>query len=210
MYQIRILILQVKGELFVKKYTVKRVCYMIFTIFAVATLTFFLMRSIPGDPLANMARSLPEQTKANFYAKYGLDKPLFEQYLMYIKGLLHFDLGESITYPGRSVMSEIARTSPISGMVGGIALIIGTVIGVLLGIVAALKKNQWPDYIVMFIAIIGSGIRTGIFDAVYLCSKNESTSGIRLGNCKTFNFTYYCYEFQLDCNLCTLYQIQHA
>ena len=158
MYQIRILILQVKGELFVKKYTVKRVCYMIFTIFAVATLTFFLMRSIPGDPLANMARSLPEQTKANFYAKYGLDKPLFEQYLMYIKGLLHFDLGESITYPGRSVMSEIARTSPISGMVGGIALIIGTVIGVLLGIVAALKKNQWPDYIVMFIAIIGATV----------------------------------------------------
>ena len=55
-------------------------------------------------------------------------------------------------------MSEIARTSPISGMVGGIALIIGTVIGVLLGIVAALKKNQWPDYIVMFIAIIGATV----------------------------------------------------
>ena len=128
------------------KYTIKRICYMIITLFAVATITFFLMRSIPGDPLASMARTLPEQTKANYYAKYGLDQPLFTQYLMYMKGLVHFDLG------------EITRTSPISGMVGGTALIIGTLIGVVLGIIAALKKNRWPDYIVMFIAILGATI----------------------------------------------------
>ena len=137
------------------KYTIKRICYMII---AVATITFFLMRSIPGDPLASMARTLPEQTKANYYAKYGLDQPLFTQYLMYMKGLVHFDLGESILYAGRSVTGEIARTSPISGMVGGTALIIGTLIGVVLGIIAALKKNRWPDYIVMFIAILGATI----------------------------------------------------
>ena len=140
------------------KYTIKRICYMIITLFAVATITFFLMRSIPGDPLASMARTLPEQTKANSYAKYGLDQPLFTQYLMYMKGLVHFDLGESILYAGRSVTGEIARTSPISGMVGGTALIIGTLIGVVLGIIAALKKNRWPDYIVMFIAILGATI----------------------------------------------------
>ena len=140
------------------KYTIKRICYMIITLFAVATLTFFLMRSIPGDPLASMARTLPEQTKANYYAKYGLDQPLFTQYLMYMKGLVHFDLGESILYAGRSVTGEITRTSPISGMVGGTALIIGTLIGVVLGIIAALKKNRWPDYIVMFIAILGATI----------------------------------------------------
>ena len=140
------------------KYMIKRICYMIITLFAVATITFFLMRSIPGDPLASMARTLPEQTKANYYAKYGLDQPLFTQYLMYMKGLVHFDLGESILYAGRSVTGEIARTSPISGMVGGTALIIGTLIGVVLGIIAALKKNRWPDYIVMFIAILGATI----------------------------------------------------
>ena len=140
------------------KYTIKRICYMIITLFAVATITFFLMRSIPGDPLASMARTLPEQTKANYYAKYGLDQPLFTQYLMYMKGLVHFDLGESILYAGRSVTGEIARPSPISGMVGGTALIIGTLIGVVLGIIAALKKNRWPDYIVMFIAILGATI----------------------------------------------------
>lgn len=140
------------------KYTIKRICYMIITLFAVATITFFLMRSIPGDPLASMARTLPEQTKANYYAKYGLDQPLFTQYLMYMKGLVHFDLGESILYAGRSVTGEITRTSPISGMVGGTALIIGTLIRVVLGIIAALKKNRWPDYIVMFIAILGATI----------------------------------------------------
>jgi len=142
----------------VLKYVLKRIGYMIVTLFAVATITFFLMRSIPGDPLASMARTLPEQTKANFYAKYGLDQPLFTQYLMYMKGLVQLDLGESILYPGRSVSGEIARTSPISGSVGGTALIIGTLIGVCLGIVAALKKNRWPDYIVMFIAILGATI----------------------------------------------------
>ena len=75
------------------KYVVKRIIYMFITIFCIATATFFLMRSIPGDPLSSMAQTLPEQTKANYYAKYGLDKPLFTQYLMYMKNLLHGDRG---------------------------------------------------------------------------------------------------------------------
>ncbi|SHJ59972.1 ABC transporter permease [Hespellia stercorisuis] len=140
------------------KYVVKRICYMLLTLFTVASITFFLMRSIPGDPLASMAKTLPEQTKENFYAKYGLDQPLYKQYFKYMEGLVHLDLGESILYAGRSVTSEIARTSPVSGMVGGTALIIGTFIGVCLGMVAALKKNRWPDYVVMFIAILGATI----------------------------------------------------
>ena len=137
------------------RYTLKRVLYMLLTLLVVATLTFFMMRSIPGDPLGGMARELPEQTKANFYAKYGLDKPMGEQYLIYMKNLLHGDLGESLTYPGRSVSGTIASTSPISGLTGGIALVIGLLIGVSLGIIAALQKNKWPDYIVMVIAIMG-------------------------------------------------------
>lgn len=128
---------------------------MLITLFFVVTVTFFLMRSIPGDPLASMARNLPEQTKANYYAKYGLDKPLFEQYLTYLENLLHGDLGESLVYPGRSVTETIASTSPVSGLTGGIALVIGVLLGVILGIIAALYKNRWPDYIVMFIAILG-------------------------------------------------------
>lgn len=133
----------------------KRILYMLLTLLIVATVTFFMMRSIPGDPLGGMARELPEQTKANYYAKYGLDKPLIEQYLIYIKNMIQGDLGESLLYPGRSVSATIAATSPVSGLVGGIALVIGLLIGVCLGIIAALKKNQWPDYVVMVIAIMG-------------------------------------------------------
>ena len=137
------------------RYVLKRILYMLLTLLIVATVTFFMMRSIPGDPLGGMARALPEQTKANYYAKYGLDKPLMEQYLIYIKNMIQGDLGESLLYPGRSVSATISATSPVSGLVGGIALVIGLLIGVCLGIIAALKKNQWPDYVVMVIAIMG-------------------------------------------------------
>lgn len=137
------------------RYVLKRILYMLLTLLIVATVTFFMMRSIPGDPLGGMARELPEQTKANYYAKYGLDKSLIEQYLIYIKNMIQGDLGESLLYPGRSVSATIAATSPVSGLVGGIALVIGLLIGVCLGIIAALKKNQWPDYVVMVIAIMG-------------------------------------------------------
>ena len=137
------------------RYVLKRILYMLLTLLIVATVTFFMMRSIPGDPLGGMARELPEQTKANYYAKYGLDKPLMEQYLIYIKNMIQGDLGESLLYPGRSVSATISATSPVSGLVGGIALVIGLLIGVCLGIIAALKKNQWPDYVVMVIAIMG-------------------------------------------------------
>ena len=139
------------------KYILKRTAWAFVTLLAVVTVTFFLMRSIPGDPLAGMARALPAETKAAFMAKYGLDKPLFEQYLIYMKGLLtQFDLGESLRYAGRPVLRTITETSPVSGSFGIPALIIGTLTGVVMGIVAALKKNKWPDYVVMFIAILGT------------------------------------------------------
>jgi len=139
------------------KYILRRAGYMFATIFVVITLTFFLMRSIPGDPLAHMAMTLPEQTKANFYAKYGLDKPLIQQYFTYLLNIVtKLDLGESLVFPGRSVVDTIKNTAPISGAVGGIALFIGLIIGVFSGIIAALHKNKIPDYIVMFIAIIGT------------------------------------------------------
>lgn len=150
------------------KYILKRIGYMLITIFVIITVTFFMVHSIPGDPLSYMARNLPEQTRANYYAKYGLDKPIGEQYLIFMKRLLtKGDLGESIRYPGRSVTSTIATNSKVSGLNGGIALALGLVIGVLLGIVAALNKNKWPDYVVMFIAILGVTIPVFVLAALF-------------------------------------------
>jgi len=94
----------------------------------------------------------------NYYKKYGLDKSKPEQYTIFMKNLVRGDLGESLRYPGRSVTDTIANNSLISGQVGGLALVIGFGLGVTLGIIAALNRNRWPDYIVMFIAIVGTTI----------------------------------------------------
>lgn len=140
------------------KYLIKRTLAMLVTLFAVVTLTFFLIHAIPGDPLASMAQALPEQTREAYYTRYGLDKPLFEQYILYMKNLLQLDLGSSLHYAGRSVSETIASTSPVSGLVGGIALVIGTAIGVSLGIIAALNKDRWPDQVIRVVAILGTTI----------------------------------------------------
>ena len=150
-----------------RKYIIKRIGYMFLTLFIITSATFFLMHSIPGDPLAYMAKNLPEQTRENYYAKYGLDKSKGEQYLIFMKNLAtKGDLGESLRYPGRSVSQTISQNSKVSAIPGGLALLFGLVIGVGLGIIAALNKNRWPDYLVMVLAIIGITIPVFVMAAV--------------------------------------------
>ncbi|WP_291568975.1 MULTISPECIES: ABC transporter permease [unclassified Clostridium] len=141
------------------KFTLKRFGYMLVTLFISITITFMLVHAIPGDPLASMARNLPPQIKANYYAKYGLDQPVIIQYGKFISNLvLHGDMGESLAYSGRSVGKTIASYAPISARIGGQAILIGFTIGVILGILAAFKRGKWPDYLVMFIAILGISV----------------------------------------------------
>lgn len=140
------------------RFIVKRIGYMILTLFIVITMTFFLIHSIPGDPLAHLAKKLPEQVKLNYYAKYGLDRPVIEQYGMFMKNLVQGDLGTSLVYPGRSVTKIIKEYAPVSGRIGIQSIVIGFSLGIILGIVAALKRNRWPDYVVMFLAIIGISV----------------------------------------------------
>lgn len=138
------------------KYIFKRIGYMLLTLWIVVTLTFFLMHSIPGDPLAHMAKKLPEQIRINYMKKYGLDEPVIVQYGKFMKNVItKGDLGESLRYPGRSVSDTILKHAKISGRLGMQALLIGVTIGITLGIIAALNRNRWPDYLVMFIAILG-------------------------------------------------------
>ena len=146
------------------RYTVKRILMMFLTLFIVTTITFFLMHSVPGDPLASMAKKLPDYAVQNFYAKYGLDKPVTEQYFIFLKNLItEGDLGESITKPGRSVSQTIAETAPISAQWGFIAMFIGIAIGTFLGIIAAYNRGKWPDYVVTFIAMLGVCIPSFVF-----------------------------------------------
>ncbi|WP_346887574.1 ABC transporter permease [Clostridium sp. UBA1056] len=140
------------------KFTLKRFGYMLLTLFIASSITFMLIHAMPGDPLSVAARKLPEQIRANYYAKYGLDQPLFTQYKLFIKNAVHGDLGQSLAYPGRSVTDTIKKHAPISGRIGGQGLILGVSIGITLGIVAAFKRGKWPDYLVMFIAIVGISV----------------------------------------------------
>ncbi|AWZ49158.1 ABC transporter permease [Hathewaya limosa] len=149
------------------KYILKRFGYMLLTLFIASTITFFLIHSIPGDPLADLAKKLPPQVKANFYAKYGLDKPVVTQYGRFMKNLvLHADLGESLTYPGRSVGDTIKEYAPISARIGLQALVLGVSLGIFLGIVAAFNRNKGIDYFVMFIAILGISIPSFVLAAL--------------------------------------------
>lgn len=140
------------------KFTLKRFGYMLLTLFIAASITFMLIHAIPGDPLATAARKLPEQIKINYYAKYGLDKPVITQYFMFMKHAVRGDLGQSLVYPGREISKTIMQHAPISAQIGGQALLLGVTTGIILGILAAFKRGKTMDYVVMAIAILGISV----------------------------------------------------
>ncbi|MDD7463570.1 MAG: ABC transporter permease [Anaerococcus sp.] len=150
------------------KYIVKRILYMILTMFIITTVTFFLMHNIQGDPLSAMGKTLPPQTIENYKAKYGLDKPVEEQYKIFLKNAAHGDLGTSYKYPGRDVKTTIKNTAPVSGRVGGQALVVGLIIGIAFGIIAALNRGRRPDYVVSVIAILGITIPVFIMGSLLM------------------------------------------
>lgn len=142
----------------IKMYILKRFFTMILTIWVIATLTFVMMKFIPGDPFASDADVLPEEVLNNMRAKYNLDKPVPVQYVLYMKDLVTFDLGPSIQSRTRSVNDIILSGFPPSALLGAIALSIALIFGLLLGIIAALYHNRFIDYLAMIIAIIGISI----------------------------------------------------
>ncbi|WP_373899048.1 ABC transporter permease [Haloimpatiens sp. FM7315] len=149
------------------RYILKRIGYMLVTLWIIITITFMLIHAVPGDPLASMARKLPDQIKANFYAKYGLDQPIMVQYGRFMKRLvLHGDAGESLNYAGRSVTETIFKYAPTSARLGVQALVVGVSVGIILGVIAAFNRNTWVDYLVMFIAIIGIAVPSFVLAAV--------------------------------------------
>ncbi|WP_297810077.1 ABC transporter permease [uncultured Finegoldia sp.] len=148
------------------KYLIKRILYMLLTLFIITTATFFLMHNIQGDPLSAMGKTLPEQTIKNYKAKYGLDKPVSTQYKIFLKNALHGDLGASYKYPGREVSATIAQTAPVSGRIGGQAMVIGISIGIIFGILAALNRGKIPDYLISVLAILGVTIPVFILGAL--------------------------------------------
>lgn len=139
------------------KYIAKRIGLAIVTIWAVATITFFLMNLVPGGPFLSEKAISPQATAA-LEAKYGLDKPLFQQYLTYIKDALHGDFGDSLKQRGRTVMDIIKMKFPVSARVGGVSVLVSLILGVPLGCIAALKRGKFADSLISVVATCGIAV----------------------------------------------------
>jgi oligopeptide transport system permease protein len=139
------------------KYTLKRLVNALVVLFIVATATWFLMQSLPGTPIRNAQKLTPEQ-RAQVEAQYNLDDPLPVQYALYMADMVRGDLGNSYLYGGRPVTSIILERLPVSAFLGTQAIVIGLVVGLLLGIISALKQNSIWDSGAAFLAVLGVSI----------------------------------------------------
>lgn len=146
------------------KYIAKRLGYAVLTIFFLTAFTFFMMQMLPGDPFTG-DKAISEVTRAALNAKYGLDKPVWQQFLIYIGNVVQGDFGMSIKYT-RPVTSIIGESFPYSCELGLRALIIATVLGILLGTIAAIKRGTKWDTTAMLLAIIGVSVPSFIVAAL--------------------------------------------
>jgi len=132
-------------------YIIKRILLAILTVWVVITITFFVMHAVPGGPFLS-EKAISEKAQAALEAKYGLDKPLHEQYFTYLKDIVtKFDFGPSLKQRGRDVIDIIADGMKVSAKLGIIAALIALVIGIVLGSIAALRRNRIIDKVIMVI-----------------------------------------------------------
>ncbi len=140
-------------------YTARRLLIAIPTLLVIITIAFFMMRAAPGGPF-DMDRKLPAAIERAIAAKFGMDKPLFAQYLDYLGGVVRGDFGPSYKTLGKSVNDLIADGLPISLTIGVLTMVISLIIGTALGIYSGLRQNSPADYATMGLAMLGLSIPT--------------------------------------------------
>ena len=148
-------------------YTLRRVLSAIPTVLIVITVCYLLLHATPGGPF-DSDRKVSAAVLANLQAKYHLDLPLWQQYLLYLKGLLQGDLGASFRYSDWSVNELVGKALPVSAAIGGTAILLSVFIGVGLGIVAALRQNSMVDYFVMLLGNIGSAVPSFVMGPILI------------------------------------------
>lgn len=156
-------------------YLLKKLAISLTTLFFVVTLTFVLMKSIPGDPFLQ-EQAIPEEIMKSLHAHYGLDQPIYIQYGKYIKGILTWDLGPSFKYEGRTINDIIQDGFPISFSLGLFALTLALIWGIFWGSVAAFYRGKWQDRFGTVIAVLGMSVPSFIM-ATFL----QYIFGIKLG-----------------------------
>ncbi len=143
----------------------KRLLQGLITVWFIATATFFAMHNVPGDPLLD-DRATTLIIRANLEAKYGLDKPVLTQYFIYLNNIARGDFGISFAQENRQVNDIIREHFPVSAILGILAVVIAAVGGILWGSLTALYRNRLPDYIIMFLVILGISVPSFVIAAV--------------------------------------------
>lgn len=143
-------------------YTAKRILQGIITVWFIATATFVAMHNVPGDPLSN-ERATTEAIRINLEARYGLDKPMWEQYVIYMGNMARGDFGISFVQQNRRVNDIIRDHFPVSATLGILAVTFAALGGILWGALTSLYRNRMPDYIIMFLVILGISVPSFVF-----------------------------------------------
>lgn len=138
-------------------FVVRRLLFFIPTLLVIATLTFFMVRLAPGGPFL-AEREIPAQAREQLMRQYGLDRPLFEQYLRFLGNAARLDFGPSYKYPARQVREILADGFRVSAELGGWALLVALLIGVPVGVIAAVRQNSSADHLAMGLALAGVSI----------------------------------------------------
>ena len=138
------------------RYVARRLVYMVAALFIIVSVTFFISKAVPGTPFADP--KLSPQVREQLFEKYGLDEPLYVQYAKYMANVAQGDLGNSYYFEGRPVSQMILQRLPVSAFIGVQAVIFGLVVGLVLGIVAALWHNTVWDTLAVVVAILGVSV----------------------------------------------------
>ncbi|AYM02650.1 oligopeptide ABC transporter permease [Levilactobacillus yiduensis] len=139
------------------KYLAKRIFYLILTLFIVITVTFFLMKLLPGTPLTNQAK-LSKSQIALIYEQYGLDKPVWQQYLLYLAGAVRGNFGTSFQFSDQPVSYLLSSRIGPSLQIGLQAMIFGVILGIIVGAFGAMRQNTWVDTTATIVSILGISI----------------------------------------------------
>lgn len=137
------------------KFILFRLAWVVVTVWTVATITFFLVRAAPGDPFMNEVRNLKPEVRAARMREYNLDLPEWQQYGLWLKGIVQGDFGPSMKSRDKTVSQIILQTLPVSISLGVIAMLFAVVIGMTTGIISALRQNTGWDYGLMAFAVLG-------------------------------------------------------
>ena len=148
------------------KYIIKRILLAVLSVFIICAITFFLMHAVPGGPF-NKEKALSEATIAALNARYNLDKPVGEQFLLYMKNIFQGDFGVSLKN-GREITAIIGESFPISARLGISAMIVALLLGTVFGSMAALMRNKLPDRLIVFFSTLFTAVPSFILATLLL------------------------------------------